>query len=45
MDAFDKYIGRVFDKRYRIEKVIGVGGMAIVFKAEDILMNRTVAKR
>ena len=43
MDAFDKYIGRVFDKRYRIEKVIGVGGMAIVFKAEDILMNRTVA--
>ena len=43
MDAFDKYIGRVFDKRYKIEKVIGVGGMAIVFKAEDILMNRTVA--
>ncbi len=43
MDAFDKYIGRVFDKRYRIEKVIGVGGMAIVFKAEDRLMNRTVA--
>ncbi len=43
MDAFDKYIGRVFDKRYKIEKVIGVGGMAIVFKAEDMLMNRTVA--
>lgn len=43
MDAFDKYIGRVFDKRYKIEKVIGVGGMAIVFKAEDVLMNRTVA--
>ena len=43
MDAFDKYIGRVFDKRYKIEKVIGVGGMAIVFKAEDLLMNRTVA--
>lgn len=43
MDGFDKYIGRVFDKRYKIEKIIGVGGMAIVFKAEDILMNRTVA--
>lgn len=43
MDGFDKYIGRVFDKRYRIDKIIGIGGMAIVFKAEDILMNRTVA--
>lgn len=43
MDGFDKYIGRVFDKRYRIEKIVGEGGMSIVFKAEDILMNRTVA--
>ena len=43
MDMYEKYVGLVFDNRYRIEKVIGVGGMAIVFKATDLLMRRTVA--
>ncbi len=43
MDVYEKYVGLVFDNRYRIEKVIGVGGMAIVFKATDLLMRRTVA--
>ena len=43
MDAFDKYLGKVFDRRYRIDKIIGIGGMAVVFEAYDQLMNRTVA--
>ncbi len=43
MEIYEKYVGLVFDNRYRIEKVIGIGGMAIVFKATDMLMRRTVA--
>ncbi len=43
MDLFDKYVGRVFDNRYRIEKIIGIGGMAVVFEAEDTVMHRKVA--
>ncbi|MBQ8697248.1 MAG: Stk1 family PASTA domain-containing Ser/Thr kinase, partial [Clostridia bacterium] len=33
----------VFDNRYRIDKVIGVGGMAVVFEAYDHVMKRSVA--
>ena len=40
---YEKYVGLVFDNRYQIEKIIGIGGMAIVFKAKDLLMRRTVA--
>jgi len=43
MDTFDRYIGQVFDKRYKIVKLIGVGGMAAVFEATDLVMKRTVA--
>ena len=43
MEIYEKYVGLVFDNRYRIEKVIGIGGMAIVFKATDLLMRRVVA--
>jgi len=42
-ELFAKYVGMVFDNRYRIERVIGIGGMAVVFKATDLLMRRTVA--
>jgi len=42
-DAFSGYIGQVFDNRYRITKVLGIGGMAVVFEAIDTLMHRTVA--
>ena len=43
MEEYLKYVGTVFDNRYRIEKVIGIGGMAVVFCAEDMLLGRTVA--
>ena len=42
-EMFERYVGMVFDNRYRIERVVGIGGMAIVFKATDLLMRRIVA--
>ncbi|MGN1411815.1 MAG: Stk1 family PASTA domain-containing Ser/Thr kinase [Oscillospiraceae bacterium] len=39
----DNYIGMVLDNRYKIEQLIGVGGMAYVFTAEDTQEHRTVA--
>ncbi|MBQ8419946.1 MAG: serine/threonine protein kinase [Clostridia bacterium] len=43
MDVFKKNIGEVFDGRYRINRTIGVGGMAIVYEATDLVTNRRVA--
>ena len=43
MESFDRYVGQVFDKRYRIDKVIGIGGMSVVFRAYDTVGNRVVA--
>ena len=43
MDIMEKYVGKLLDKRYHINKILGVGGMAIVFEAQDIVMNRKVA--
>ena len=39
----DKYIGKRLDGRYEIQEIIGVGGMAIVYKAFDRQENRTVS--
>ena len=39
----DKYIGKKLDGRYEIRELIGVGGMANVYKAYDVLENRVVA--
>lgn len=43
MEGYESYVGQVFDNRYRILKTIGVGGMAVVFEAYDLLEKRTVA--
>ena len=43
MDKFEKYVGVVFDNRYKIDRIIGIGGMAVVYKAIDLLMKRIVA--
>lgn len=39
----EKYIGKVLNDRYMITEVVGVGGMAYVFKAFDKVCNRVVA--
>ena len=31
----DQFIGKKLDGRYQIESLIGVGGMANVYRAED----------
>lgn len=36
-------IGETLGNRYVVEKKVGIGGMAIVYKAKDTLLNRTVA--
>ncbi len=43
MNQFEKYVGQVFDNRYKITKILGVGGMAVVFEAFDTKLNRIVA--
>ncbi len=39
----ENYTGRILSDRYVLDEVIGVGGMAVVYKAHDIIDNKTVA--
>lgn len=39
----DKYTGKKLDGRYEIQELIGVGGMATVYKAYDTIDDRVVA--
>lgn len=39
----ENYIGRVLGNRYVLKEIIGVGGMAVVYKAIDNIDNKTVA--
>ncbi len=43
MDAYQNYIGLTLDGRYRLKRLVGVGGMAMVFEADDLLRKSTVA--
>ena len=39
----DKFVGKRLDGRYEIHEILGVGCMAVVYKAYDNLENKTVA--
>lgn len=43
IESYDRYVGQVFDNRYRILKTIGAGGMAVVFEGYDLFEKKTVA--
>lgn len=42
MDNHENYIGKLFDKRYLVESIVGEGGMALVMKAKDTTNGKTV---
>lgn len=39
----DKFLGKRLDGRYEIQEIVGVGGMAVVYKAYDNVENKIVA--
>ena len=41
----DRFVGKRLDGRYEIQEVIGVGGMAVVYKAYDNVEDRIVAMK
>ena len=43
MNNYDNLINTVLDNRYKLIAVAGTGGMAVVFEADDLAMNRRVA--
>lgn len=43
MDSHEKYIGQILGRRYRLQRVVGVGGMAVVYEAYDLSARRSVA--
>ncbi|MFM2419020.1 MAG: hypothetical protein RL385_3743 [Pseudomonadota bacterium] len=43
LPSADPLLGRVIDSRYRVERIIGEGGMGIVYGATHIALNKAVA--
>jgi serine/threonine protein kinase len=42
-EALEASIGTLLGGRYRVQSTLGAGGMAVVYRAEDVILGRTVA--
>ncbi len=42
-NAPEHLVGSIFDGKYEIQSLLGQGGMSAVFKAKNLVLNRTVA--
>ena len=43
MNNYDSLIGKMLDGRYRLTGIRGIGGMGVVYEADDLAMKRKVA--
>lgn len=41
-EKYEKIVGSVLDERFRLDQLIGVGGMAVVYKATDVSVNNQI---